>query len=93
VPLALLPAFADNPNAQAWLWKDHTSHAEADEITALAAKMRPQYLAKCGGLAVKSPLLMQIYADILGMPMALAASDQTCALGAALFGAVAADAF
>jgi len=32
-----------------WLWKDHTGHAEAAEITALAAKERPQYLAKCGG--------------------------------------------
>ena len=47
----------------------------------------------CGGLAVKSPFLMQVYADILDMPMAVAASEQTCALGAALFGAVAAGAF
>jgi L-ribulokinase len=48
-PLALLEAFRNNPNAHAWLWKDHTGYAEAAEITALAAKDRPEYLAKCGG--------------------------------------------
>jgi len=48
-PLALLDAFKDNPNAHAWLWKDHTGHAEAAEITALAEKEHPEYLAKCGG--------------------------------------------
>lgn len=48
-PLGLLAEFKHDLNAMAWLWKDHTSHAEAAEITALAAKMRPQYLAKCGG--------------------------------------------
>lgn len=35
--------------AQAWLWKDHTAHAEAAEITALARERGEPYLAKCGG--------------------------------------------
>ncbi|HEY1489399.1 MAG TPA: ribulokinase, partial [Verrucomicrobiae bacterium] len=48
-PLTFQKKFAHNPAAMAWLWKDHTGIAEAAEITALARKMRPQYLAKCGG--------------------------------------------
>jgi L-ribulokinase len=46
----------------------------------------------CGGLADKSPLIMQIYADVTGRPFKLSASDQTPALGSAMFGAVAAGA-
>ena len=49
-PLALTPEFHGNLNASVWLWKDHTAHAEAAEITALAAKTHPGYLAKCGGI-------------------------------------------
>ena len=48
-PLAFQKKFARNPAAMAWLWKDHTGIAEAVEITALARKLRPQYLGKCGG--------------------------------------------
>ena len=49
-PLALNPVFSDNLAANVWLWKDHTSHAEAAEITELAKNRRPEYLAKCGGI-------------------------------------------
>ncbi len=48
-PLCFKTPFRKNPNAMAWLWKDHTGHAEAAEITALAAREHPEYLAKCGG--------------------------------------------
>ena len=48
IPLACTPAWEGHPAAQCWLWKDHTSHREAAQITALAAQHRPQYLAKCG---------------------------------------------
>jgi len=48
-PLAFSHKFANHPAAMAWLWKDHTGVNEAAEITALAKKMRSQYLAKCGG--------------------------------------------
>ena len=48
-PLAFQKKFTKNPAAMAWLWKDHTGVAEATEITELAKKIRPQYLAKCGG--------------------------------------------
>lgn len=49
IPLAQKAEFKDNLNAYVWLWKDHTGHAEAAEITKLAAKDHPEYLAKCGG--------------------------------------------
>lgn len=48
-PLAFDERFADHLAAKAWLWKDHTGHAEAEEITDTAQELRPEYLAKCGG--------------------------------------------
>ncbi len=47
-PLALNPKWKQHLDAQCWLWKDHTSHREAAQITALAAKHRPHFIAKCG---------------------------------------------
>jgi L-ribulokinase len=48
-PLAMQPRFKKNLAAQAWLWKDHTGHAEAAEITQQARQSPIDYLAKCGG--------------------------------------------
>jgi L-ribulokinase len=48
-PLVALPEFADNLNAYAWMWKDHTSITEAESITTKAQEQHPEYLAKCGG--------------------------------------------
>lgn len=42
-----------------------------------------------GGLPARSPLLMQIYADVLGQEISLAESDQSVALGAAILGCLA----
>ena len=47
----------------------------------------------CGGIAEKSPTIMQIFADAWNRPLKIARSAQTCALGASLFGAVAGGAF
>lgn len=45
-------------------------------------------LYACGGLPVKNPLCMQIFADVTGREIKVAASDQTVALGAAIWAAV-----
>jgi len=47
-------------------------------------------LYACGGISWKNPLMMQIYADVTNRPIHISANAQTPALGAAMFGAVAA---
>src|SRR5690606_41079981 len=51
---------------------------------------RVDELYACGGLPQKNRLLMQIYVDVTGRVIKVAASRQTPALGAAMFAAVAA---
>ncbi|WP_162053341.1 ribulokinase [Pontibacter pamirensis] len=43
-----------------------------------------------GGVARKSPFIMQMMADVMDMPIRIHRSEQTCAIGAAMFAATAA---
>ncbi len=49
-PLAMLPAFKDNPNAMFVLWKDHTATGEATEINEHAKTFDTNYLQYVGGI-------------------------------------------
>ena len=54
--------------------------------------VKVEQIVNCGGIAEKNPVAMQIYADVTGRPMKISRSAQTCALGAAIAGAVVAGA-
>lgn len=47
-PLSHVEGFEDDKDALVWLWKDHTGHFEAQEITRVGRERRPQYLNKIG---------------------------------------------
>jgi L-ribulokinase len=80
----------------------HTTPAEMFralvEATAFGARViierykeygvRIERVINCGGISVKSPMTMQIYADVLGCPMEVSSNEQSCAQGAAMAGAV-----
>ena len=52
----------------------------------------PFEIFACGGLSRKSPLVMQIFSDVLGREIRVSAAEQATALGAAIYGALAAGA-
>jgi len=55
--------------------------------------IRVKGLIGLGGVARKSPFIMQMMADIMGMPIRIHRSEQSCALGAAMFAATASGIF
>src|SRR5690606_21340595 len=48
-PLALQDRFSENPNAMFFLWKDHSSIQEVEEINRKAQDFEINYLSYCGG--------------------------------------------
>jgi L-ribulokinase len=96
-PLAFSKKFASNPAALAWLWKDHTGVTEAAEITALAAKIRPQFLAKCGGIYSSEWFFSKILKCLRAAPAVFNAAHSWIELSdfvpAALTGTLAPDRF
>lgn len=64
------------------------SKAIIDRFTEEGVKIKE--VVAIGGIAQKSSLVMQILSDVLDMPVKVVKSSQAVALGAAIFGAVAA---
>lgn len=56
----------------------------------MAEGVRIDGVIALGGVAKKSPFVMQVVADVLNMPIKVARSEQACALGSAMAAAVAA---
>jgi L-ribulokinase len=52
-----------------------------------AEGIKIQSVIALGGVAKKSPFIMQVVADVLNVPIKVPKSEQTCALGAAMFAA------
>lgn len=53
-----------------------------------ASGVQVKEIIASGGIASKNPLLMQIYADVLGVDIRVADSDQAAALGSAIYAAL-----
>lgn len=72
-------------------WIEATAFGALTIINRIEAHGVPvKEVINTGGLSIKNPTMMQIYADVIGRPMKVSRSEQTCALGAAIFGAAAA---
>ena len=59
----------------------------------LAQGLHINHIIAVGGIAQKSPFVMQVLADVLQRPISVSASTQSCAKGAAMYAAVAAGVF
>ena len=79
-PLALDERFRTDPAAKAWLWKDHTAHAEAAEITSLLEERELPYLAYVGGTYSSEWFWAKILRCARTSPAVFAAAASWCEL-------------
>jgi L-ribulokinase len=79
-PLALHERFRRDPAAKAWLWKDHTAHAEAAEITSLLEERELPYLAYVGGTYSSEWFWAKILRCARTSPVVFAAAASWCEL-------------
>ena len=63
----------------------------ADHFTSCGVEINS--VKAVGGISSKSPMIMQLFADILDMPVHVSSASQACALGAAIYAAAAAKLF
>ncbi len=73
-PLGVHEKWQRNLAAQCWLWKDHTSYDEAVRITQLAAKHRPNFIAKCGNMYSSEWFWSKIWRCLKSDPAAFSAA-------------------
>ena len=70
------------------LLKGQITGSKAINDRFIAEGVRIDGVIALGGVAKKSPFVMQIVADVLNMPIKVARSEQACALGSAMAAAV-----
>ena len=70
-------------------WKPSASGPATSSIASWREGIPVEGIIGLGGVAKKSPYVMQTLANVLNRPIQIARSEQTCALGAAMFAAVA----
>ncbi len=88
IALALRPEFRGRLAAKAWLWKDHTGHREAAEITRRARLDHPEYVAACGGTYSAEWFWAKIWHCLTVDPEVFAAAESWAELCDFLVGAL-----
>ncbi|MEM7263186.1 MAG: ribulokinase [Planctomycetota bacterium] len=80
-PLVEHEQFQNDESALAWLWKDHSAHEEADEITSALKSSKPEQLERSGGACSSEWLIPKLLRCLRVAPELVAAADDWIELG------------